>query len=256
MVCHTANRSHRVHLHRGDCQHVAKGELISMWDHCSACHDGQAGHRVHTRRGNCRLAGVPRPQQLQLADEGARSESVLAAASTPVIEELGDAEAPTGQEAPRLANEAAIEQSATTSPVEPGRGVSAAPGVLGPVPADRQPPDSFESLEQNQHTPNLDGQSGGPALAAAISETSRPGGPALAAATGETETQAEINKQILAQLELIRAELSHYTMRVNSLEGAVEAIRLELGDAKDLLGSALDRVELLEAKNAAWEISN
>ena len=42
-------------------------------------------------------------------------------------------------------------------------------------------------------------------------------------------------------------------MRVNSLEGAVEAIRLELGDAKDLLGSALDRIELLEAKNAAWD---
>ena len=42
-------------------------------------------------------------------------------------------------------------------------------------------------------------------------------------------------------------------MRVNSLEGAVEAARLELGDAKELLGSALDRIELLEAKNAAWD---
>ena len=50
VACHTENRSHRPHIHIGDCIHIPQREFRE-WGHCSACHDDLQGHRVHIRMG-------------------------------------------------------------------------------------------------------------------------------------------------------------------------------------------------------------
>ena len=54
------------------------------------------------------------------------------------------------------------------------------------------------------------------------------------------------------KLDSIQADLSHYVRRVDRVENELEATRMELHDVKEMLSSALERIEYMETENASW----
>ena len=54
------------------------------------------------------------------------------------------------------------------------------------------------------------------------------------------------------KLDIIQADLNHYVRRVDRVENELEATRMELHDVKEMLNSALERIEYLETENASW----